>query len=275
MKTEFFIHPSYAHLRDIIHEIPESFSSVGEEVYNGRNDVRLVNVNGVILAIKSFKRITLANRYIFATVRKSKARRAYEHSELLIQKGITSPQSVAYINCYQYGMLYHSYYVSLYTNYLPLLDILQLPISEAEPALKAFARFIFKVHKAGIFHKDLSIGNILYSFKESQYDFSLIDTNRMRFCPYTFKRGMDNLNRLELPVETVGIIAAEYAHQAQVSEIMALNALVFSRWRFLIKLLIKKLMKRPLRVFMPRYRNASYVERKEPSVKADKAFGLN
>lgn len=273
MKTELFIHPSYSHLRDIINEIPQNFSSVGEEVYNGRNDVRLVNVNRVILAIKSFKRITLANRYIFATVRKSKARRAYEHAELLMQKGITSPQSVAYINCYKYGMLYHSYYVSLYTDYLPLMDILQLPISEAEPALKAFARFIFKVHKAGIFHKDLTIGNILYLYKDHHYDFSLIDTNRMRFHPYTFKRGMDNLNRLALPVETVGIIAAEYAHQAQVSETMALNAIVFSRWRFLIKLLIKKMMKRPLRLFMPRYRKASYIEKKEPSIRADKAFG--
>lgn len=273
MKTEFFIHPSFSHLRDVIHKIPESFSFVGEEVYNGRNDVRLVNVDGIILAIKSFKRITLANRYIFATVRKSKARRAYEHSELLIQKEITSPQSVAYINCYKYGMLYHSYYVSLYTSYLPFMDILQLPLSEAEPALKAFARFIYKVHKAGIFHKDLTIGNILYACKDNQWDFSLIDTNRMQFHPYTFKRGMVNLNRLALPVETVGIIAAEYAHQAQVSEIVALNAIVFSRWRFLIKLFIKKMMKRPLRLFMPRYRKASYIERKKPSVTAGKVFG--
>lgn len=273
MKTEIYIHPSFSNLGDFIQQIPEQFSSMGDEVYNGRNDVRFVSVKGVILAIKYFKRITLANRYIFATVRKSKARRAFEHSELMIQKGITSPQPVAYINCYQYGMLYRSYYVSLHTNYLPLLEILLLPIKEAEPALKAFARFIYRVHQAGIFHKDLTIRNLLYLYEDHQYDFSLIDTNRMRFHPYSFKRGMNNLNRLMLPVETIGIIAAEYARQAHVSELRALNAIVFSRWRSNIWRTFKKFLKWPLHLFMSRYRNASYIVRKDASVTAGKAFG--
>ncbi|HLN73654.1 MAG TPA: lipopolysaccharide kinase InaA family protein [Prolixibacteraceae bacterium] len=273
MKTELFIHPSFSNLREFIHQIPGNFSSMGEEVYNGRNDVRFVNVNGVVLAIKYFKRITLANRYIFATVRKSKARRAYDHAELLIQKGITSPQSVAYINCYRYGMLYQSFYVSLHTNYRPFMEILQLPISYAEPALKAFARFIYGVHKAGIFHKDLTIRNLLYLYNDHRYDFSLIDTNRMSFHTYSFKKGMNNLSRLALPVETIGIIAAEYARQAQVSEIMALNAIVFSRWRTNINLIIKKVLKKPLHLFVPRYRKASYIVTKESTITTDKAFG--
>jgi hypothetical protein len=191
----------------------------------------------------------------------------------MMQKGITSPQSVAYINCYRYGMLYRSYYVSLHTNYLPLTEILHLPITEAEPALKALARFIYHVHKTGIFHKDLTIRNILYLYKDHQYDFSLIDNNRMRFYPYSFKRGMNNLRRLALPVETVGIIAAEYARQAHVDEILALNAIVFFRWYSHIGLTIKKFLKKPLRLFIPRYRKASYIVQKESSIKADKAFG--
>lgn len=272
MKTEIFVHPSFSHLNDFICQIPENFSSMGEEVYNGRNDVRFIDINGVLLAVKYFKRITLANRYIFATIRKSKARRAYEHSELLIQKGITSPQPVAYINSYRYGMLYKSYYVSLHTDYLPLTGILQLPISEAESVLKAFARFIFGVHKAGVFHKDLTVSNLLYKVMNHRYDFSMIDTNRMRFQPYTFKRGMNNLNRLELPVETVGIIAAEYAHQANVSEVKVLNAIVFSIWHSRVVVLIKKLLKMPLRLFIPRYRKTSYIVTKDPSVKTDKVL---
>lgn len=272
MKTETFVHPSYSNLKDFISQIPDNFSSLGEEVYNGRNDVRFVEINGVVLAIKYFKRITLANRYIFATVRKSKARRAYEHSELLIQKGITSPQPVAYVNRYRYGMLHKSYYVSLYTDYSPLTRILQLPISEAEPILKTFARFIFRVHQAGAFHKDLTVSNVLYFHQDHQYDFSLIDTNRMIFQPYSFKRGMSNLDRLALPVETVGIIAAEYAHQANVSEVKVLNAMVFSTWHSQLIVLIKKLLKKPLRLFIPRYRKTSYIVSKDPSIKADKAI---
>lgn len=273
MKTEFYVHPSFAYLRDFVNQIPESFPTLGEEVYNGRNDVRFVNIDDVVFAIKYFKRITLANRYIFATVRKSKARRAYEHSAFLLQKGITSPQPVAYINCYKYGMLYQSYYMSLYTDYLPLMELLQLPLPESVKPLKAFARFLYRVHKAGIFHKDLTIRNVLYSFEDNKYDFSLIDTNRMRFHPYSFRRGMNNLNRLNLPVETIGIIVAQYAKLASVSEIRALNALVFSWWRLHFVKLIIKWLKWPLHLFMARYRKGSYIEIKKSDITANKVLG--
>lgn len=272
MKTELFIHPWFSDLRDFICQIPDNFSSMGDEIYAGRNDVRLTEQKGQLLTIKYFKRLTLANRYIFATFRKSKARRAYEHSERLLHKGITSPQSVAYINCYKYGMLYRSYYVSLYSPYLPLMEILQLPVSESEQALKAFARFIYRVQHAGIFHKDLTIRNVLYKYEDNQYDFALIDTNRMRFHSYSFNRGMNNLSRLMLPVETVGVIAAEYAHQAHVSEIRVLNAIVFSRWRSQITGVLKKWLKKPLRPFMPRYRQSSYIVRKETKVAPKNVF---
>lgn len=272
MKTEIFVHSAFSYLEDFIRQIPGNFSQLGDEIYAGRNDVRLSSVNGNALTIKYFKRITLANRYIFATVRKSKARRAYEHSELLIQKGITSPQPVAYINCYKYGMLYRSFYISLHSHYLPLMELLQLPVSESERALKAFARFIYQVHQAGIFHKDLTIRNVLYSYKDNQYDFALIDTNRMSFHAYSFKRGMNNLNRLLLPVETVGVIAAEYAHQAHVSEIRTLNAIIFSRWRAHFKILIKMWLKRPLRLIIPRYRQSSQNARQKTTASPKKAF---
>lgn len=273
MKTEIFVHSAFSYLEDFIRHIPENFSHLGDEIYNGRNDVRLTTVYGKVLTIKYFKRITLANRYIFATIRKSKARRAYEHSELIIQRGITSPQPVAYINCYQYGMLYHSYYISLHTHYLPLMDILQQPLSASEQALKAFARFIYRVHQAGIFHKDLTIRNVLYFNEDDHYDFSLIDTNRMSFHPYTFKRGMNNLDRLALPVASIGIVTAEYARMAHVSETRVLNAFVFSRWKANMRGILKKWLKKPLYLFIPRYRKSSYIVTKETSLAPKKVVG--
>lgn len=266
MKTEIFVHSTYAHLRDFISQIPKDFSTLGDEIYVGRNDVHLVNVNGIVLAIKYFKRLTLANRYIFSTVRKSKASRAFEYSEVLIQKGITTPEPVAYINCYKYGMLYQSYYVSLYTDYLPMMELFQLPVSESEIALKAFSRFIYRVHKKGVFHNDLTIQNVLYSVTGNQYDFSLIDNNRMRFRSYSFKRGMDNLSRLALPVETIGIIAAEYAREAAVSDVRTLNAMIFSKWRYQIRMSLKRWLKKPLHLLPHRYRHSSDIIRKETNI---------
>lgn len=266
MKTEIYVHSTYTHLRDFISQIPTSFASLGDEIYVGRNDVHLIKVDGTVLAIKYFKRLTLANRYIFSTVRKSKARRAFEYSERLIQKGITTPEPVAYINCYKYGMLYQSYYVSLYTDYSPMMELFLLPVSESDKALKAFSRFIYRVHKEGVFHKDLTIQNVLYSVVDNQYDFSLIDNNRMRFRSYSFKRGMSNLSRLALPVETIGIVAAEYARQAAFSDVRTLNAMVFYRWRYHIRTSLKKWLKMPLHLLSHKYRHSSDIIRKETNI---------
>ena len=75
-----------------------------------------------------------------------------------------------------------------------------------------------------------------------------------------------------LPVETIGIIAAEYARQAHVSEMKVLNAFVFARWKSHMNGSLKKLLKRPLHLFMPRYRNPDSIIRKKTTLTAKKAF---
>lgn len=272
MRTEIFVNPAFVHLTDFIQQIPGDFARLGDEIYVGRNDVHLVRVQDHVLAIKYFKRLTLANRYISATFRKPKARRSYEYSELLLKKGITSPEPVAYIHCYKYGMLYKDYYVSLYTNYSPVLEFLKLPVVESEQALKALARFICRVHQAGVFHQDLTTRNILYSYAGDKYDFSLIDNNRMRFHHYTFKRGMHNLSRLSLPVETIGIVAAEYARLAKVNDVRTLNAMVFARWRCRIRVALKHLIKMPLYMLSAKYRHSSMIIRKQTNIVPKEAF---
>lgn len=272
MKTELFVNPAFTHLTEFIQRIPDDFSHLGDEIYVGRNDVHLVRIHDYVLAIKYFKRLTLANRYISATFRKPKARRSYEYSQELLNKGITSPEPVAYIHCYKYGMLYKDYYVSLYTSYSPVLEFLKLPVIESELALKALARFIYRVHQEGVFHQDLTTRNILYSYAGNKYDFSLIDNNRMRFHSYTFKRGMQNLSRLSLPVETIGIVAAEYARMAKVNDVRTLNAMVFARWRSQIRVALKRLVKMPLYLLSAKYRQSSMIIRKETKIVPKEAF---
>ena len=248
MKTEIFINPKYSILDDFIRQLPDNYSNLGELIYIGRNDVRIINVNGLLLAVKFFKRMTLANRYIYATVRKSKACRAYEHTSLLLEKGITSPEHVAYVNCYKYGMLHKAYYVSLYTDYKPFKDLVALPISETEEALKAFARFTFRLHQAGIYHNDFTIYNVLYSHTDNQYDFSLIDNNRMSFKNYSFREGMKSLRRLSVSVDILGVIAAEYAKESHVNDYVTLNMMLFIRLRQLAHSSIKRWIKAPLQL---------------------------
>ena len=266
MKTKVFINNKFSYLDNFFRQLPENFSQIGEEIYIGRNDVRIINVDGLLLAVKFFKKMTLANRYIYATLRKSKATRAYEYTNILLERGITSPENVGYVNCYKYGMLCGAYYVSLYTDYKQFKDLINLPLSETEEAFKAFARFTYKLHMMGIYHNDYTIFNILYSVSDDKYDFSLIDNNRMTFQKYSFRKGMHNLKRLSVPVDILGIIAAEYAREANKNDFTTLNMIVFIRWGQLAKVAFKRWLKTPVRIITGKKTSSPVViNRKENS----------
>lgn len=235
MKKEIYINPAFLSLSSIVNSLAENFDEIGELTHSGRNEVRLIEVNGFKLVAKYFKRITLANRYIYATIRKSKSRRSFENSVYLLSKGINTPEPIAYINVYKFGMLYRCYYVSVFSNYKPLTEILEQPLYESEKALKAFAKSTFKLHRAGVAHNDYTVNNILYSQENGKYKFSLIDNNRMTFRKYSYTRGIKDLERLKIPVDKMGIIAAEYAKEANTSDIRTLNAMLFFRIRYLFK----------------------------------------
>lgn len=243
MRTEIFVNSFYSNLNNFINQIPNTFKRTGITLQSGRNEVRLVNDDGLPLVVKYYKKITLINRFIYATFRKSKARRAYENSKLLLMNDISTPQPIAYINTYRYGMLYQCYYICVYTFYKPLRTLLDLPIPESEEDLKAFARFIYRLHRAGILHDDLTIDNVLYQYNYRLIDFMLIDNNRMRFRNYSYQRGLRNLERLKIPVDKMGVIAAEYARVANVSDIRTLNGMVFFRLGYLFKVSIKQRFK--------------------------------
>ncbi len=243
MKTRIIINPKYAHLGSFINQIPENFASLGEQIYKGRNDVSLVNVDGLLLTIKYFKRLTLANRYIYATLRKTKAQRAYEHAEKMLKLGFNTPESVAYIDCYKNGMLYKNFYVCLYTDYKPINQLMDVPLLESAPVIRAFANYTYRLHQAGIFHSDFTISNILYKPINGDYKFSLIDNNRMNFGEFSHSKAMKNLNRLNITTEMMGVFAAEYAREANTSEYRILDGMVFFRWYFLFHRTLRKKLK--------------------------------
>lgn len=248
MKIEVYINPNYAYLNGFVNQIPEKFECLGEELHSGRNEIRVVDNDGFHIVVKYFKRITLANRILYATIRKSKARRAYEHSQLLLKKGITSPDPIAYINIYRAGILYKSYYLSLFTFYKPLRELFECPIIESEEGLKSFARFTYRLHSNGFLHKDYNVNNILYFQSNNEYDFSLIDNNRMRFRSYSYLRSIQNLERLKIPVDRMGIIANEYAQAAYASDIRTLNGMIYFRLRYLFKVSLEKWIKSLLHI---------------------------
>ncbi len=61
-----------------------------------RNKIKLFELEGKTINIKSFKIPHLINKIAYKYFRKSKARRSYEYANRLIENGIGTPQPIAY-----------------------------------------------------------------------------------------------------------------------------------------------------------------------------------
>src|SRR5690554_8122605 len=78
-------------------------------------------------------------------------------------------------------------------------DLVENPnLENHEEILRAFTRFCFQLHQAGVEFKDHSPGNTLIKVEENQsYSFYLVDLNRMNFhSQMPFEQRMYNLRRL-------------------------------------------------------------------------------
>lgn len=108
------IHPDFKNLEEFIVSIPERFQrNEGTVIHQGRNELRKMEYNGKEYVIKSFHSPHLINRFVYGIFRPSKAKRSYDHAEMLLKIGVGTPQPVGYMNI-RSGLLFDkSYYISL------------------------------------------------------------------------------------------------------------------------------------------------------------------
>lgn len=243
MKLKLFVNPDYEYLRAVIESIPDNFRWMGATVQTGRNEIKYFDTHGVTLVIKSFQKITLANRIIYALFRKPKSIRSFENTVGLIRKGILAPTPVAYISVYSTLKLIKDYYVYLYLDNNHINNLLSKPLPQSESALRSFANFTYGLHAKGIFHNDYNLNNILYSYNGYYYTFSLIDINRICFKQYNPKKGLRNLQRLELPIENLAVICSEYSKQSKIDELKTILEISSYRLQYLTLICFKRRIK--------------------------------
>jgi hypothetical protein len=249
MKLDLFMNSDYYYLSEFIKHIPENFKNSGRQLHTGRNEIRVVEAEGQKLAIKSFNKISWANRLIFSVSKWSKANKTFNNAKRLLNKNVSTPTPVAYINIYNKGLLVSCYYVCLYSEYQSVEELFLLPLAEAEEGLKAFAHYTMGLYKAGVYHGDYNLSNVMYQQSGHNFDFTLIDINRMHFHSYSLKRGLRNLHRLQLPVEKLSIVAAEFARESNADTLETLFAVTLYQLEFsYFKAFLKKL-KTPIKYF--------------------------
>lgn len=194
----------------------ENFSISGTLFGDGkRNKIKLFELEGKTINIKSFKIPHLINKIAYNYFRKSKARRSFEYATILLEKGIGTPEPIAFFENYDFIGLKDSYYVSEHLQcdltYRELVEIPDYP--DNENILRQFTRFSFDLHQKGIEFLDHSPGNTLIKkTTEGNYDFFLVDLNRMNFHEsMDFDARMKNLSRLTPKRDMIVVMSNEYS----------------------------------------------------------------
>jgi hypothetical protein len=194
----------------------QNFKTTGTVFGDGqRNIIKLFTVDGAVINIKSFKIPNLINKIAYKYFRKSKARRSFEYATNLLEKGIGTPQPIAFFENYSWLGLKESYYASehLQTE-LTFRELVEIPdYPDHSTILRQFTLFSFNLHEKGIEFLDHSPGNTLIKkVSEKQYEFFLVDLNRMNFhAQMDVKMRMKNLSRLTPKKEMIEIMSDEYA----------------------------------------------------------------
>lgn len=208
------IHKDYLNEKSAIESIIEGFDASQEKVLKkDRNTLKLFELDGETVNVKSFKVPNIVNQIAYNHFRKGKAQRSFEHAKKLLELGIGTPKPIAYFEN-SGGLLFgRSYYISRQMTYdltyRELINDFNYP--DYDNILRQFTRFTFELHEKGIEFLDHSPGNTLINKTESEYNFALVDLNRMNFKILDFEARMKNFARLSKYKHMVEIMSDEYA----------------------------------------------------------------
>ncbi|WP_316634127.1 lipopolysaccharide kinase InaA family protein [uncultured Flavobacterium sp.] len=249
----FKVNPIFIKVSSSILDIIKNFNTSGVVFGNGqRNTIRLFDLDGRTINIKSFKIPNLINVFVYKYFRKSKARRSFEYAVILLEKGIGTPEPIAFLENFNGLGLKDSYYVSEHLvtelTYRELVEISDYP--DHENILRQFTKFSFDLHQKGIEFLDHSPGNTLIKKGlDNKYEFFLVDLNRMNFHEsMNFEQRMNNLRRLTDKEEMIEVMSNEYSKlykektEAEIFEKMWQDTLEFQE-KFTRKQRLKKKLK--------------------------------
>jgi serine/threonine protein kinase len=222
--------------------LKDTFSLHSNSIHKARNELKVLSHENISVVVKSFKVPNLFNRIIYTFFRDSKAKKSYDYS---IKIRPFTPEPIGYIEFYESFLLKESYFISEEFQYNftirePLLDA---NFQNRDEIFKAFARFSFELHEAGILHQDYSPGNILIQKDNDKFIFKIVDINRMEFLDLTLKQRLQNFNKLWANNDDIEIIAKEYAKISQEDENYCITTAQYFNTKHKNKINMKKRIK--------------------------------
>jgi hypothetical protein len=207
---KYKINPQMSDCTALIVDIEANFEQSQCVLQDARNKIKKVEFNNVSYVVKSFKKPNLFNSLMYSFLRKSKAKRSYEYS---LKIASVVPQAIGYVEFYRTSLLTHSFFVSEWFDYDFTIRkvLLEQDLADRDQLFKSFAQFSFQLHQLGVLHKDYSPGNILIKKVAGEYQFKIIDINRMLFKELSLKERMKNFSMLWASDSDLAVIAEHYA----------------------------------------------------------------
>ncbi|TXE16959.1 Kdo domain containing protein [Psychroserpens burtonensis] len=208
------MHDSFKHNEAFLDDIITNYDTKGDHFGNQeRNSLKLFKLDDKTLNVKSFRIPNLINQIAYRFFRKSKAQRSFEYGKWLQSLDIGTPQPIGYYEFKTPFLFKKSYYISEQLDcdltYRELTTDFEYP--NHEDILRAFTRFTYKVHEKNVHFLDHSPGNTLIKKVGENYNFYLVDLNRMEFKPLDFDTRIKNFSKLTIHKFMVEIMSDEYA----------------------------------------------------------------
>lgn len=245
------IHPKYQNQEKAIIQLVTAFFEEGDLIVKGsRNMIKSNVLANEKVNIKFFQKPGFVKSVIYSFFRKTKAKRSFDYANYLLAHNIPTPFPIAYVEERNaFGLLGNSFYICQQIDYdFTIRELIHNPrFPERTVILEQFTDFTYKMHEANINFLDHSPGNTLIVKEEnSQYQFYLIDLNRMKFENLSIEKRMDNFKKMWLSKQMVQIIAKRYAQLSQQHEAQLLALLMDKTQQFKRKITRKKFLKRKI-----------------------------
>jgi len=189
----------YRNYREQIEQLIVS-GVAGEQIRVLRNELSKCRLAEMSVVVKRFAVPNWFQRIIYTLFRKSKAARSYGNALILRTMGIDTPEPIAYIEQYRFGLFHTGYYIARFSNNPTLSHISTLSDSQQSLVAVDLAEFTAKMHTLGIAFYDYNSQNILYTKCDDKYHFEIVDINRMHFKykPLSIKDSIKTIYRLQM-----------------------------------------------------------------------------
>jgi len=199
-------------LLDILQWFPENQNAI----HNDRNILKVVDLGGCLTVVKSFKTPDLPSRCIYTFFRASKAKRSFENSLTLKEKGFNVPEPAAFLEFFNHGLLKESFYISEKVAFdCTLHEVVRGQKYSWVEILPLVVEQAYRMHQCGIVHLDFSYGNVLVRQMSDGFDFYFVDLNRLYKGEVSLERGLKSLVRLIENKESLFLVAEKYAQCSQ------------------------------------------------------------